>query len=1319
MSAVEQYEDIPPPSPVARRPAVSSRIPPHNLAAEESLLGAMLLQKDAIAAATEVGLSGDDFYKPAHGHIYTAICGLYSRGEPVDPVTVAEVLRRQELLDAIGGTAILVTLQASTPATTSAGRYARIVEEHALLRRLIGVASEIAETAYGVPDDVTQAIDRAESMVYDVAQRRVTDSMVVIGSLLDESLNRLEALCERGEAVTGVPTGYVDLDEMLAGLQPSNLIVVGARPAMGKCLSADATIVDPRTGAVRTIEELVRAGARGDDVAVPALCEQAGLVTTCRPSAFVDDGVKPTWTIRTKLGREVTATGTHPFLTFRGWVPLAELAVGIRVAVPRSLPFFGSDELPDDEVKLLGYLLGDGGLTGTAANFTTASGAIRAEVAAACESYGVRLVRRGESGRAVTYSLSTRRGQRNPVLAMLRRHGLMGLGSHTKRVPEAVFRLPKRQVAIFLSRLFATDGSAWWSDAGDGYGRVSYCSVSKRLARDVQHLLLRFGINAALRARRVAYGGGHRVAYEVELRTSNDILTFAAEIGIFSKEEAVDGLVRRCRPRVGRGWTADTLPVEVWDEVLTAKGTRSWADVSAAAGRPRNHNWHVGTRNPRRETVLQLSRALDDFSLGLTALSDVYWDEIVSIEYAGEQQVYDLTVPELHNFVADDVCVHNTAFALGLATHAAVEAGKPVLVFSLEMSQLEVSQRILCAEARVDSTKVRNGKLADSDWTKISHSVGRLGAAPLYIDDNANVTVMDIRAKARRMRSQLGELGVIVIDYIQLMTGRSGAESRQVEVSEISRNLKILARELETPVVALAQLNRQLEQRADKRPMLSDLRESGCLTAGTRLLRADTGAEVTLGELLSAGARDVPVWSLDDRWRLVPATLTHAFPSGTKPVFRMRLASGRSIEATANHRFRTLDDWVPLGELAVGSRIAVPRRLDVPDDVRPMDDHELVLLAHLLGDGCVLPRQPVHYTSADPANLDAVEEAAARRFGISPRRVAHATWWHSYLPSPHHLTHGHRNPIAAWWDALGLHDCRSAEKFVPAPVFGVPDHQVALFLRHLWATDGSISLPRSGPKVRLYYASSSRRLVDDVQLLLLRLGIQSRLTTITERLTGRPAYHLRIDGLAHQRRFLEVVGIHGERGALVGPALALLEDVTANPNVDTVPFEVRRRIVEALERTGTSHRALAELIDEDDCGSYLLGSPTRPRTSSRERLGRMAAALGDKDLADLATSDVLWDRVVAIEPIGEQPVYDATVLGTHNFVANGIVAHNSLEQDADVVLFLYRDEVYNAESPDRGTAEVLVAKHRNGPVGKARLAWLDHYTKFANMAKGV
>jgi replicative DNA helicase len=179
--------------------------------------------------------------------------------------------------------------------------------------------------------------------------------------------------------------------------------------------------------------------------------------------------------------------------------------------------------------------------------------------------------------------------------------------------------------------------------------------------------------------------------------------------------------------------------------------------------------------------------------------------------------------------VAADVFVHNTSFGLGMAAHAALHADKPVLVFSLEMGSLELSQRLLCGEARIDSSRVRTGRLAEDDWSRISQAIGRLAQAPIWIDDNPNLTVMEIRAKARRLKSQVGDLGMVVVDYLQLMTGRGSAENRQVEVSEISRGLKILARELECPVVALSQLSRQLELRADKRPMLADLRESGSI----------------------------------------------------------------------------------------------------------------------------------------------------------------------------------------------------------------------------------------------------------------------------------------------------------------------------------------------------------------------------------------------------------------------------------------------------------------------------------------------------------
>jgi len=866
------------------------RAPPHNLDAEASVLGAMLLSRDAVDAVTEFGLKPGDFYRPANQHIFDAIGSLYTSGEPVDTITVADALRREDLLDSVGGTEALHQLQNATPAISSAKHYAKIVTDTATLRRLIRAASDIAEMAYSGPDDVTKTVDQAEQKVFEIGDEKAADTTRAMTDLISQGMDLLEERYERGVSITGAPTGFHDLDDLLAGLQPSTLNIVGARPAMGK-----------------------------------------------------------------------------------------------------------------------------------------------------------------------------------------------------------------------------------------------------------------------------------------------------------------------------------------------------------------------------------------------------------------------------------------TAFGLGIAVNIAQQLHQPVLVFSLEMGHDELTQRILASEARVDSKRITTGNLSESDWAKIGQAIGRL-EVPLFLDDNPRVTVMEIRAKARRLKARHGSLALIVIDYLQLMSTGGGAENRQLEVSEISRNLKVLARELETPILALSQLSRNLESRSDKRPMLSDLRESGCLAAGTRLLRADTNAEVTLGELVETGERDVPVWSLDEQWRLVPATLTHAFPSGVKSVFRMRFASGRLIEATENHRFRTVDGWVSLDRLEIGSRLAVPRRLDGPEHVKPMDPDEIVLLAHLLGDGCVLARQPVHYTNADPANLDVVERAACRRFGITARRVQQSRWWHSYLPSPHHLTHGRRNPIAAWWDGLGLHDLRSWQKFIPDPVHALPREQLALFLRHLWATDGSLTITRSGAPVRLYYSSTSRRLIDGLQQLLLRFDIQSRVTTVMK---GEycPNYQLRIDGVEHQRRFLTRIGVHGTRGGKVPECLALLDGRVANPNVDTIPQTVRPWVIDALARAGMSHRALAEAIGEPYCGSYMLGNERRPREMRRQRLGRIADALESKVLAALADSDVLWDRVVSIEPLGEQPVFDATVLTTHNFVANGVMAHNSLEQDADVVMFLYRDEVYDRDSPDKGSAEVIVAKHRSGPIGSKRLVWLAQSTRFENAAR--
>jgi replicative DNA helicase len=667
-----------------------------------------------------------------------------------------------------------------------------------------------------------------------------------------------------------------------------------------------------------------------------------------------------------------------------------------------------------------------------------------------------------------------------------------------------------------------------------------------------------------------------------------------------------------------------------------------------------------------------------------------------------------------------------TSFVLNVTLHAAVEQKKPVAIFSLEMSKEQLVERMLCEQARIDAQRLHRGTLSDIEYERLAGALGPLGDAPIFIDDSPTLDDLTLRLKSRQARSREG-IEMIVLDYLQLMQGRSnsGDSNRVQEVSAISRALKSIARELRIPVIAISQLSRAPEARPDKRPILSDLRESGCMPASARLLRADTGQEVTLGELVLSQEQPV-VWSINEGWRLVPRRLTRAFPTGIRHVFQLRLASGRQVEATANHPFRTVRGWQPLGELTAGDLIAVARRLPPPLARTGWNEDELVLLAHLLGDGSIgLPG--VKYATSDLATRDAVCQAAQRRFGIEPRGDLVGNTWQMWFPSPHRLTHGRHHPMREWLDGLGLWGLRAPDKFIPEAVHSLPDKQLALFLRHLWATDGSITarLDGRGSVIRVYYATSSRRMADGVLRILLRLDIRSRIRRTRKRgycdgwavdVTGArdSASFLERDSAS----FLEVVGCHGKRGDIVPQCLQALSSIKSNPNVDLIPWAVAGQVRSSLVAAGVTQRALAAALDERCCGSYLLGSETRPRRFSRGRLAQMGITTGDDDLVAMATSDVLWDEVVGITPLGEKPTFDATVEGTHNFIADGVIAHNSIEQDADIVMFLYRDEYYNREKSEKpGIAEIIVAKHRNGPTGMIELMFRKELTRFENLER--
>jgi replicative DNA helicase len=388
----------------------SAPVPPQNLEAEESVLGAMLLSPGAIGAVSEI-LDAGDFYRESHGKIYRAALALYGRGEPVDAITLVDDLDERGDLEAIGGRVRIHELAALVPASANAAHYARIVREMATLRGLIRAGGEIARLGWERPGETPDLVDRAEQVVFELAQARVTGDFSHIESLLKESFERITALYESGAELTGVPSGFRDVDRLTSGFQPGNLIIVAARPSMGK-----------------------------------------------------------------------------------------------------------------------------------------------------------------------------------------------------------------------------------------------------------------------------------------------------------------------------------------------------------------------------------------------------------------------------------------SALGLCVAANLAVRHEIPVALFTLEMSKAEVTQRLMCSEAKVESQRLRNGKLAADDWPRLTTACDRLAKAPIYVDDTGSITMMEIRSKARRLKSQQANLGLIVVDYLQLMTSGASAENRVQEVSQISRSLKVLARDLDVPILALSQLSRAVEQRHDKRPILSDLRESGSIEQDSDLV---------------------------------------------------------------------------------------------------------------------------------------------------------------------------------------------------------------------------------------------------------------------------------------------------------------------------------------------------------------------------------------------------------------------------------------------------------------------------------------------------
>jgi replicative DNA helicase len=657
-----------------------------------------------------------------------------------------------------------------------------------------------------------------------------------------------------------------------------------------------------------------------------------------------------------------------------------------------------------------------------------------------------------------------------------------------------------------------------------------------------------------------------------------------------------------------------------------------------------------------------------------------------------------------------------TGFLLSIARNAGLIHKKHIAIFSLEMSNEQVVQRLIAQETGISSQNLRTGKLADKDWELFNHAIEVFSDTHIYLDDTPALTPLQLRTKCRRLHMEFG-IDLVILDYLQLMGGDTRNDNRVQEVSHISRSLKVLARELNVPVLAAAQLSRAVEQRTDKKPMLSDLRESGCL-AGDTLVTLENGLNIPIRDL--EGKSDFNIWALNPQsLKMESMPVSRAFCTGVKPVFKTTTRLGREIRATGNHQFLTVNGWKRLDELTSGEHIALPRALPVATREQTMSNAELALLGHLIGDGCTLPHHVMQYTTRERDLADMVANLASEVFGdeVNPRVSPEKQWYQVYLTSTRRHTHHVRSAVTEWLEELRAFGLRSYEKSIPHQVFEQPNSAIGIFLRHLWATDGSVQLIK-GKKVRpiAYYATSSNKLALGVQSLLLRLGINAILRRVPQNGKGRDLFNIIVTGKPDLEIFIQKIGAVGEyKQGRLAEIQEHLQAHEANTNRDVIPRSIwRAHVVPAMQEIGMTSREMQAAIGSQYCGTGLY-----KQNVSRERAARVADVVRSNELARLAQSDVYWDSIVSIEPDGEEAVYDLTVPEHHNFVANNIIVHNSLEQDTDIVMFIYRPDDYEKDGDKSNVTKILVAKHRNGPVGEIDLIFRGELTRFENAATKV
>jgi replicative DNA helicase len=733
------------------------KLPPHSLEAEQSVLGGLMLDNEAADRIGDV-VSAADFYSDAHRLIYAHIVQLIADGKPADVVTVSEALASAQKLDYVGGLAYLGALAQNVPTAANIRHYANIVRERSILRQLAATATDIAESAFNpLGRSAKTVLDEAEAKVLHIAEQgsRGSQNFQVIGKLLATVVERIETLYNRDDPsdVTGVPTGFSDLDKMTSGFQPGDLIVVAGRPSMGKAQPLDARVRTP--GGWTRMSELRLGDPLASVDGAPSFV-----------SGVFPQGRRQVYRVTFSDGRSCECCAEHLWrVTCRDW-PAPRVLCTERIAAMLSraryrnrltidMPNgeFGDDEELPIDPWVLGALLGDGNFTQSCARFSTTVDAMRQRVGERIDA-PPELAFAGDVDRGI---VERQRGHPRGVAGVtpsafmqaIRSLRLWGLENHETFIPRRFLDASRERRLDLLCGLLDASGCV------ERRGTVRFTTSSPRLADDVAEL--------------------------------------ARSVGAW------------CR--------------------VHAKESQFRAEVARRAERAR---YTCTIHHPDPKSLLLLSsrqaRAPGKPARGKRPA-------FVSIAPArvADTQCISVTHPSRLYLTDDYVVTHNTALALNIGEHVALNTGMPVAVFSMEMGATQLALRLIGSVGKLDQHKLRTGRLAAEDWDKLSTALGRLNEAPILIDETPALNAIEVRSRARRLMKQYGKLGLVIVDYLQLMQASSQGENRATEISEISRAMKSLAKELSVPVVALSQLNRSLEQRPNKRPVMSDLRESGAI----------------------------------------------------------------------------------------------------------------------------------------------------------------------------------------------------------------------------------------------------------------------------------------------------------------------------------------------------------------------------------------------------------------------------------------------------------------------------------------------------------